>query len=105
MLCRPIAPQCDVCPLEARCAWRGNGDDPAVGSAGVSKAQARFDGSDRQARGRLMKALVTGPVPVDRAPAVMGCDPVRADRLATELHREGLVVATRDAIRLPGASP
>ena len=29
------------CPLPARCAWRGEGDDPAVGSAGVSRAQAR----------------------------------------------------------------
>jgi A/G-specific adenine glycosylase len=101
MLCRPLSPQCGVCPLDARCEWRGNGDDPAVGSAGVSKAQARFDGSDRQARGRLMKALVTGPVPVDRVAAVMGCDPVRASRLAGELHREGLVMADRIAIRLP----
>ncbi len=34
------------------------GDDPALGSSGVSVRQARFEGSDRQARGRLMKALV-----------------------------------------------
>ena len=65
------------------------------------KAQPRFDGSDRQARGRLMKALVMGPVPIDRVPAVMGCDPVRAYRLAGELHREGLVMADCIAIRLP----
>jgi A/G-specific adenine glycosylase len=100
-LCRPTSPQCDVCPLNARCAWRGSGDDPAAGSAGVSKAQPRFDGSDRQARGRLMKALVAGPVPVDRVPAVMGCDLVRANRLAADLRREGLVIADRIALRLP----
>jgi A/G-specific adenine glycosylase len=101
VLCRPTSPQCGQCPLQAECAWRGNGDDPARGSSGVSKAQARFDGSDRQARGRLMKALVAGPVPVDRVAAVMGCDPVRANRLATELHRDGLVIADCIAIRLP----
>ncbi len=45
----------------------GDAPDPAVGSSGVSGTQARFDGSDRQARGRLMKALSDGPV------AVVGC--------------------------------
>ena len=42
---------------------RDGGPDPAVGSADVSVRQARFEGSDRQARGRLMKALSAGPVP------------------------------------------
>jgi A/G-specific adenine glycosylase len=101
VLCRPSSPQCEVCPLNGRCAWRGCGEDPAVGSARVSKPQARFDGSDRQARGRLMKALVTGPVPIDRVAAVMGCDPARAHRLAGELHHEGLVIATGIAWCLP----
>jgi A/G-specific adenine glycosylase len=101
VLCRPTSPQCGQCPLRSGCAWRGSGVDPAVGSAGVSKAQSRFDGSDRQARGRLMKALVAGPVPVDSVAAVMGCEPVRANRLATELHREGLIIADCIAMRLP----
>jgi A/G-specific adenine glycosylase len=101
VLCRPTAPQCGACPLRRRCAWRGDGDDPAVGSAGVSGTQARFDGSDRQARGRLMKALVEGPVPIDRIADVMACDVARAERLMTGLHHEGLVVATRIAVCLP----
>jgi A/G-specific adenine glycosylase len=101
VLCRPTSPQCSVCPLRRCCAWRGSGDDPATGSAGVSKTQSRFDGSDRQARGRLMKALVAGPVPVDRLADVMGCDGARSDRLVVDLEREGLVVASRIAICLP----
>lgn len=101
VLCRPTTPHCDVCPLAGSCVWRGSGDDPAVGSAGVSKTQARFDGSDRQARGRLMKALVAGPVAVDRLSAVMRCEAERAERLAADLHGEGLVIATRIAVRLP----
>ncbi|MEX1104680.1 MAG: A/G-specific adenine glycosylase, partial [Ilumatobacteraceae bacterium] len=57
VLCRPTSPGCKECPVVALCAWQGRGDDPAVGSAGVSGKQARFDGSFRQARGALMKAL------------------------------------------------
>lgn len=102
VLCRPTAVRCDECPVQGRCAWRGVGDDPSIGSAGVSAPQARFAGSDRQARGRLMRALVDGPVPVDRVAAVMRCDASRAERLINDLQREELVVRHRHALRLPG---
>ncbi len=65
VVCRP-APTCEVCPLTSSCAWFVGGlrdPDPAVGSAGVSTRQAPFEGSDRQARGRVLKALGDGPVP------------------------------------------
>lgn len=63
--CRPT-PQCDECPLRASCAWAASGwaaPDPAVGSAGVSARQAPFEGSVRQARGRVLKALGAGAAP------------------------------------------
>ena len=101
VLCRPISPQCDACPLQARCAWHGVGDDPSIGSAGVSTSQARFAGSDRQARGRLMKALADGPVSVRRVTAVMRCDATRAARLLGDLQREGLVAQRGGAVQLP----
>ncbi len=101
VLCRPTSPGCDCCPLASRCAWHGSGDDPAVGSAGVSSVQARFDGSDRQARGKLLKALSDGPVGVERLAAVMGCDTHRAHRLVDDLDREGLVVRLARVVRLP----
>ena len=97
VLCRPTSPRCECCPLADGCAWRGSGVDPAPGSAGVSVRQARFDGSDRQARGKLLKALVAGPVRADRCAGVMGCDDARATRLVDALEREGLVV--REAMR------
>ena len=100
-LCRPATPRCGECPLESCCAWRGIGDDPAIGSAGVSTTQARFDGSDRQARGRLLKALTGGPVPIAQLASVMVCDQVRADRLAADLAAEGLVALDRLSVCLP----
>lgn len=100
-VCRPQAPQCAECPLLARCAWHGQGEDPAPGSAGVSRPQARFDGSDRQARGRLLKALAAGPVPKAEIAAVMARPAANAAALAGALMAEGLCVAEGDRVRLP----
>jgi A/G-specific adenine glycosylase len=101
VLCRPTSPSCECCPLAVRCAWRGSGADPAVGSAGVSTRQPRFDGSDRQARGKLLKALADGPVRHEMLAGVMECDPPRAERLADDLERDGLVVRRGRALQLP----
>jgi len=63
--CRPTRPDCDACPVAMTCAWHLDGHpdpDPARRSAGVSRPQARFEGSARQARGRLLRAVQSGPV-------------------------------------------
>ena len=73
--CRPREPACADCPVAPRCSWHlaGHPDpDPATGSAGVSRPQRRFEGSARQARGRLLAAMVDGPVDVADLPAVIG---------------------------------
>jgi len=101
-LCRPSSPGCDDCPLADLCVWRGSGDpDPAVGSAGVSGRQGRFEGSDRQARGRLLKALTRGRVQHDAAATIMRRDAEVADRLVADLVAEGLCQTDRLTIRLP----
>ena len=104
VLCRPANPGCDKCPVRSGCAWRGNRGvpDPAVGSSGVSGRQARFDGSDRQARGRLMKALGDGPVARVEVAAIMQRDAATAARLLATLIDEGLCQPDRLTIRLPG---
>jgi A/G-specific adenine glycosylase len=99
-VCRP-RPACDECPVASSCAWRGEGDDPSVGSAGVSVAQPRFEGSDRQARGRLMKALSELPVSVAAVSLVMDRAPDVANRLVDDLTRDGLIVRDGDELRLP----
>jgi A/G-specific adenine glycosylase len=101
VLCRPSSPRCGECPVARSCAWRGVGEDPAVGSAGVSRTQARFEGSDRQARGRLMKALALAPVSRSSLAAVMQRGGDDAERLATTLEAEGLVVRDGTWLRLP----
>lgn len=106
MLCRPAAPRCSECPVARRCAWhRHGGPDPAIGSAGVSVRQARFEGSDRQARGRLMKALSAGPVSRADVADVMGRDDDTAARLVVLLLAEGMCESDASTLRLPGDQP
>lgn len=95
--CTPRNPNCPDCPVAAGCAWSEAGrpePDPAVGSAGVSGGQSRFEGSDRQGRGRLVEALRQGPVAAADLAAVMGWpgDEARAERVAAGLVAEGMVV-------------
>ena len=101
VLCRPSSPGCAECPLRKGCAWHGTGDDPAIGSAAVSRSQAPFDGSDRQARGRLLKALAEGPISREQARSVMVSGSERADRLVGALVAEGLVMTNGATVRLP----
>jgi A/G-specific adenine glycosylase len=92
-VCRP-SPRCDECPVGAGCAWQlvgRPGPDPSVGSAGVSSPQSRFEGSERQTRGRVLKALTGGPAPAAEF-AVHIVDGLVADRL---------VVRAGDLLRLP----
>lgn len=100
--CRPRNPGCDRdCPLRAVCRWAQAGHpapDPATGSAGVSTRQSRFDGSDRQGRGRLVQAIRGGSVAPETLATVMGWpeDPQRARRVAATVVADGLAVIGAD---------
>ncbi len=103
LVCR-TRPDCTQCPLAQVCGWHSDGHpapDPAVGTAGVSTRQARFEGSDRQARGRLLAAVIAGPVPLDDAPRVMQREVHVAARLVDALVAEGLVARVGDQLRAP----
>jgi A/G-specific adenine glycosylase len=81
-------------PDAASCTWHVAGQpapDPAIGSAGVSIRQAPFDGSDRQARGRVLAALHDGPRPVSEFD----------DRIVATLVADGLVQLTDGSASLP----
>jgi A/G-specific adenine glycosylase len=102
VLCRPARPGCEQCPVRHACTWATTGGvDPATGSSGVSTRQARFEGSERQARGRLMKAISVGPVAVTDVPTVMRRDEATAQRLLGALVAERLCHTDGDVVRLP----
>ncbi|MGO9913068.1 MAG: A/G-specific adenine glycosylase [Acidimicrobiales bacterium] len=106
-VCTSRDPDCGSCPVRRRCRWWAAGrpgPDPARGSAGVSVPQARFAGSERQGRGRLVAALRSGPVAGHGLAAAAGWpdDPARASRVAERLVAEGLAVRDRlGTLRLP----
>lgn len=107
-VCRKRDPRCGSCPVAQDCAWRRAGrrePDPAATSAGVSRPQARFEGSDRQGRGRLVTALRRRPVPLVEVPRVVEWphDPDRARRVVDALADEGLVEVLDGIVRLPRA--
>jgi A/G-specific adenine glycosylase len=88
-VCRRETPDCGACPLAGVCAWRADGGpDPAA----AAHRQSRFEGSDRQGRSRLLRALIAGPVSDGDLPAACGWpdDPVRAARIAGTLVDDGL---------------
>ena len=83
------------CPVRGRCVWGRAGrakPDPAVGSAGVSTPQPRFEGSERQARGRVLQALTAGRPASTADFAAHIVDGLVADRL---------VVRRGDVLTLP----
>ncbi|MFM7755830.1 MAG: A/G-specific adenine glycosylase [Actinomycetota bacterium] len=99
LLCRPV-PRCQECPVARICTWRGSGPDPSIGSAGVGSTQSPFAGSDRQARGRLLKALGEGAVAMSKVGEVMDRPQETAERLATNLIDEGLIQRRGDRLTL-----
>ena len=106
-MCTARNPRCDECPIRSHCSWNGGscnvGSDPARASALTSKPQARFEGSDRQARGVLMKTLAERGVKQEEVVRVMNLngDTSRATRLLESLVRDGLVVVHDGWCRLP----
>lgn len=106
-LCVARQPKCyQGCPLRGNCRWFESGlagPDPAVGSAGVSKKQSRFDGSDRQGRGRLVDALRDRSIQRKELASIMGWpqDQARATRVADQVVADGLAEEVDGAYFLP----
>ena len=94
--CRARVPVCDRCPLARTCVWC-NAPDGRPDPAPAPSRQTRFEGSDRQGRGRLVEALRSGPVAPGRLRSVCGWpeDPERARRVADGLVAEGLARRVR----------
>jgi A/G-specific adenine glycosylase len=105
VVCTARAPRCGDCPIADWCEWRGAGY-PDNAPAKRPK-QAKFEGSDRQVRGRIMALLrrTEGPVTVERA-LEAGADggvrdPEQPRRAYDSLIADGLVVELDGRARLP----
>ncbi len=99
-VCRPRRPACRSCPIAPGCSYATEGgEDPGR----PRSVQARFEGSDRQGRGRLVRALGTAPVRCAEAAAVMGWpdDPDRAERVWRGVVADGLAAVAGDTLTLP----
>lgn len=101
--CTVRSPQCSSCPVRKQCRWAGVGEDPAPSSAGASKPQARFEGSDRQARGRALRAVSRGARSQAELLESMGLEnaPERGVRLIAALVDEGLLTHDKNVFTLP----
>jgi A/G-specific adenine glycosylase len=97
-------PRCASCPVARQCRWnREGGPDPAPRSAGVSRTQPRFAGSDRQARGRVLAALRERPHSTQHLLARLdGVDADRGATLIAGLVADGLVERRGRLVRLIG---
>jgi A/G-specific adenine glycosylase len=84
-VCLARVPRCGACPLAPACPSRGSRYEPL-------RRQGRFEGSFRQRRARVLRAVAERPRPRGR---------LDADAVAA-LERDGLVAIENGSVSLPG---
>ncbi|WP_454168507.1 A/G-specific adenine glycosylase [Microbacterium paulum] len=100
IVCTARAPRCDACPIAHVCAWRAAGY-PDTGD--TRRKQARYEGSDRQARGAILRALRESAAHELAMDAVASdlSDSAQRDRAIDSLIADGLIEASDGMLRLP----
>ena len=105
LVCTQLSPSCDECPISNNCAWA---------LAGFPKDEKRptpqpYAGTDRQARGRIMKALRTAHFEgtdgltkrkVLDAARIGGGDRYQPTRVYRALLKDGMIVYNEDTKRV-----
>jgi len=93
LVCTAARPQCQACPVAAHCDWRRSGAPAGLRAPG----QPRYEGSDRQCRGRLLAVLraAGGPVSADQL-AQAWPDPAQRARALDGLVSDGLAEPLED---------
>lgn len=97
-------PECTACPIARHCAWRAAGHPES--DLPPARSQA-WNGTDRQARGRIMALLRSRDVEwvsVESALAVgvVSSDVGQAERALAGLAEDGLVTVAGERVRLGG---
>ncbi|MCF4007167.1 A/G-specific adenine glycosylase [Corynebacterium uropygiale] len=96
LVCTARAPRCEDCPIVGRCEWQRLGcpepDEEAL--RGARRRVQKFEGTDRQARGRIMAALRESPgfapLPVEEVKRLWP-DEAQWSRALFSLIEDGLV--------------
>jgi len=89
-VCTARAPRCAECPIAALCAWRAAGYPDYEGEQ--APRQKRYEGSDRQVRGLILRELRGSDLPVPaEALAALWPDAEQLARALAGLLRDGLV--------------
>jgi A/G-specific adenine glycosylase len=100
LTCTAARPRCADCPVTAHCAWLAAGQPTAKGG----RQGQRYEGTDRQCRGRLLAVLrdSPGPVPLSHFDAVWP-DTTQRARALDGLVADGLADPLPDgSFALPG---
>lgn len=100
IVCVARTPRCDACPLAATCAWRAAGYPSYDGPR--KAVQKKYEGSDRQVRGRIMAELRGSHIPVTPAELeAVWPDAAQRDRALAGLLADGLAVEAQGGYTLP----
>ncbi|RKR73842.1 A/G-specific adenine glycosylase [Frondihabitans australicus] len=100
LVCVARTPRCDECPLASQCAWALAGRPAHDGPP--ARRQARFEGSDRQVRGLIMRELRRSEIPVTASEIeAIWPEQEQRDRALRGLLADGLAVAAPDGYTLP----
>jgi A/G-specific adenine glycosylase len=100
LVCTAASPDCDSCPVKASCAWRLAGKP----ESGARLRTQRYEGTDRQCRGRLLGLLRATPEPAELGRFdVVWPDNAQRARALDGLVADGLVDPLPDGrFALPG---
>ena len=115
LVCTAASPRCGDCPVARECAWLAAGRPaPAAGMTGAAGAAGagrrrtqKYDGTDRQCRGRLLAVLRAASDPVRRADFdAVWAGQAQLDRALDGLVADGLIDPLPDGrFALPGDAP
>ncbi len=99
-VCTARTPACERCPIASDCSWLASGKPETEDRR---RRQARYEGSDRHARGAVLRVLrEAAPDPVATESVLLGWpDPLQRDRAIDSLIADGLAEATDGLLSLP----
>lgn len=105
IVCKARAPECSACPIADLCQWRLAGYPPYEGATAAK--QARFEGSDRQVRGIILRELRSSDTPVPGAfLRTLWVEEEQFERSLQSLLEDGLIERApgeRDGYRISGS--